>query len=55
MDRGAKYRHGLAKEKRLVQLTRELGWTAEDVRTAEELLGECESVADEWTGRRADQ
>ncbi|BGP26994.1 hypothetical protein JCM10295v2_005956 [Rhodotorula toruloides] len=38
MDRGAKYRHGLAKEKRLVQLTRELGWTAEDVRTAEELL-----------------
>jgi acyl-CoA oxidase len=39
MDRGAKYRHGLAKEKRLVQLTRELGWTAEDVRTAEELLG----------------
>ncbi|GAA6032946.1 hypothetical protein JCM8097_000060 [Rhodosporidiobolus ruineniae] len=38
MDRGAKYRHGLRKDKRLVQLTRELGWTAEDVKVAEELI-----------------
>lgn len=39
MDRGEKYRHGLKKEKRLVQISRELGWTAEDNQIAEELLG----------------
>ncbi|GAA5827921.1 hypothetical protein JCM5353_007739 [Sporobolomyces roseus] len=38
MDRGEKYRHGLKKEKRLVQISRELGWTAEDNQIAEELL-----------------
>ncbi|GAA5993880.1 hypothetical protein JCM5350_001579 [Sporobolomyces pararoseus] len=38
MDRGEKYRHGLRKEKRLVQVSRELGWSAEDNQIAEELL-----------------
>ncbi|GAA6010966.1 hypothetical protein JCM10207_004017 [Rhodosporidiobolus poonsookiae] len=38
LSRGDKYRHGLRKEKRLVQLTRELGWSADDVRAAEELI-----------------
>ncbi|GAA5954976.1 hypothetical protein JCM21900_005953 [Sporobolomyces salmonicolor] len=38
MDRGDKFRHGLAKEKRLVQVSRELGWDEEDNKVAEELL-----------------
>ncbi|TNY18023.1 acyl-CoA dehydrogenase/oxidase, partial [Rhodotorula diobovata] len=38
MSRGDKYRHGLKKEKRIVQLTREHGWSAEDVKVAEELI-----------------
>ncbi|GAA5865050.1 hypothetical protein JCM8547_007694 [Rhodosporidiobolus lusitaniae] len=38
MSRSDKYRHGLRKDKRMVQLTRELGWSAEDVKTAEELV-----------------
>ncbi|GAA5928229.1 hypothetical protein JCM3775_000548 [Rhodotorula graminis] len=38
MSRGDKYRHGLRKDKRMVQLTREHGWSAEDVKVAEELV-----------------
>ncbi|GAA5945945.1 hypothetical protein JCM10213_006196 [Rhodosporidiobolus nylandii] len=38
LSRTDKYRRGLAKDKRLVQLTREQGWSAEDVRVAEEML-----------------
>ncbi|BGP42760.1 hypothetical protein JCM10450v2_006871 [Rhodotorula kratochvilovae] len=38
MSRSEKYAHGLKKEKRLVQLTRELGWSAEDVKVADELI-----------------
>ncbi|GAA5888994.1 hypothetical protein JCM6882_009711 [Rhodosporidiobolus microsporus] len=38
MSRGEKYRHGLRKDKRLVQLTRELGWNADDVQMAEILI-----------------
>ncbi|GAA6050970.1 hypothetical protein JCM3770_005348 [Rhodotorula araucariae] len=38
MSRSEKFRHGLKKEKRLVQLTRELGWSAEDVKVADDLI-----------------
>lgn len=61
MGRGDKYRHGLAKEKRMFQVTREQGWNAKDVALAEELLGECHDCdrararganwADEWRTR----
>lgn len=39
MSREEKYVHGLKKDKRLVQLTREHGWSQEDVKVAEELIG----------------
>ncbi|GJN93681.1 hypothetical protein Rhopal_006738-T1 [Rhodotorula paludigena] len=38
MSREEKYVHGLKKDKRLVQLTREHGWSQEDVKVAEELI-----------------
>jgi acyl-CoA oxidase len=37
-SRTDKFKRGLKKDKRLVQITRELGWSAEDVRVAEELI-----------------
>lgn len=41
MGRSEKYRYGLAKEKRLYNLTEELGWNTADVIMAESLLGSC--------------
>ncbi|GAA5974313.1 hypothetical protein JCM11641_006729 [Rhodosporidiobolus odoratus] len=38
LSRTDKYKAGLRKDKRLVQLTRELGWNGEDVKVAEEML-----------------
>lgn len=39
MDRGEKYRFGLRKEKRLTQISMELGWDDDDMHMAEGLLG----------------
>lgn len=39
MSRGEKYRHGLAKDKRLIQIIEEHGWTYADHMIAEWLLG----------------
>lgn len=39
MSRGEKYRHGLAKDKRLIQIIEENGWDYADHMIAEWLLG----------------
>lgn len=39
MSRGEKYRFGLAKEKRMFQISRQEGWDAKDSALAEDLLG----------------
>ena len=40
MGRTEKFKYGLAKEKRLAQMLIELGWSSEDHKLAEELLGQ---------------
>ena len=39
MGRSEKYRYGLAKEKRMVQLQNELNWSPAEVALADELIG----------------
>lgn len=39
MGRSEKFRHGLAKEKRLFNVVAEHGWDTDDVNMAESLLG----------------